>query len=144
MGIVTSSEVAAGGRLSARTMGCAEDVEVGSRGRKQDALTRHGLALETLHRKMTFSPECAMNSGGRMIVVMPYQLKPKGTMRTTGGLFAISGGAVRKGVNVMGPVMRISLAARVRRRLGTGGRTPVVALGRRRRAVILGTAVPLP
>ena len=54
---------------------------------------------------MTFSPECAMNSGGRMMVVMPYQLNPKGTIRTTGGFFAMSGGAVKKGLNLISPAM---------------------------------------
>src|SRR6478752_7691107 len=97
-GIVTSSEVAVGGRLSARTMGCApktSKLEVAGESRMRWLATV--VLLDTFHRKITFSPACAINSGGRMIVVIPYQLKPKGTMRTTDGLFAISGGAVRNG-----------------------------------------------
>ena len=63
------------------------------------------LLFDTFHRKMIFSPACATNSGGRRMVVMPYQLNPNGTIRTTGGLFEMSGGEVRNGLKVTEPVM---------------------------------------
>src|SRR4030095_5070290 len=105
-GTVTSNEVAVGGRLSASTIGFGEktsklDVEGESRMRWLATV----VLLDTFQRRISFSPVSATNSGGRRIVVMPYQLKPKGTIPTTGGLLAISGGAVRKGWNVIGPVM---------------------------------------
>src|SRR2546423_14774 len=105
-GIVTSVEVVVGGRLSARTIGFAEKtskLEVDGESRMRSLATV--VLLLTLQRRMIFSPVSATNSGGRIMVVMPYQLKPKGTMLTTGGLLAMFGGAVRKGWNVIGPVM---------------------------------------
>src|SRR4029077_2902571 len=102
--MVTSSEVVEGGRLSASTMGFANEVSKSEvvREKRMRWLATVWLS-ETFHRKMTFSPQCAMNSGGRMMVVMPYQLNPKGTIRRTGGFFAISGGAVKKGLNLISP-----------------------------------------
>src|SRR4029450_6172104 len=104
-GTVTSQEAAVGGRLSASTIGVGEktsklDVEGESRMRWLATVA----LLDTFQRRISFSPVSATNSGGRIMVVMPDQLKPKGTMPTTGGLLAISGGAVRKGWNVIDPV----------------------------------------
>ena len=72
-----------------------------------------------------------------MIVVMPYQLKPKGTMRTTGGLFGDIRGRSQKGLVRDRSGDAISLAARVRRRPGPSGITPIVELGRGRARLIL-------
>src|SRR4029453_10332642 len=105
-GTVTSHEVAVGGRLSASTITLGEktsklDVERESRMRWLATV----VLLDTFQRRISFSPVSATNSGGRIIVVIPYQLKLKGTLPTTGGLSGIEGGAVRKGWNVIGPVM---------------------------------------
>src|SRR4030095_36549 len=105
-GTVPASELAVGGRLSANTIGFGEktsklDVEGESKMRWLATV----VLLDTFQRRISFSPVSATNSGGRRMVVMPYQLKPKGTIPTTGGLLAISGGAVRKGWNVIDPVM---------------------------------------
>jgi hypothetical protein len=62
--------------------------------------------FETVHRRISFSPGIATKSGGRVIVSIPYQLLPSGTIRTMGGFFAITGGAVRNGLKVTEPVMR--------------------------------------
>src|SRR5262245_55960383 len=105
-GTVTSNDVAVEGILSASTIGFGEktsklDIEGESRMRWLATV----VLWDTFQRRISFSPVSATNSGGRRMVVMPYQLKPKGTMPTTGGLLAISGGAVRKGWKVIGPVM---------------------------------------
>src|ERR1043166_7824639 len=105
-GTVTSNDVAVGRTLSDSTIGFGEktskfDVEGESRMRWLATV----VLLDTFQRRINFSPVSATNSGGRIMVVMPYQLKPKGTMLTTGGLLAIFGGAVRKGWNVIGPVI---------------------------------------
>src|SRR5438105_14750943 len=97
-GIVTSTDVSAGERLSANTIGLAvgrSKLELSGESKTRWLATV--VLFDRFQRRMIFSPVSATNSGGRIMVVIPYQLKPKGTMLTTGGLLAISGGAVRKG-----------------------------------------------
>src|SRR5215831_4499167 len=89
-GIVTSHELAVGGRLSASTIGLGEKTsKLDPEGESKMRWLATVVLLDTFQRRIIFSPASATNSGGRRMVVILYQLKPKGTMLTTGGLLAI-------------------------------------------------------
>src|SRR4029453_3651416 len=89
-GTVTSNEVAVGGRLSASTIGFGEKTsKLEGEGESRMRWLATVALLDTFQRRISFSPVSATNSGGRRMVVMPNQVKPKGTMPTTGGLSAI-------------------------------------------------------